>query len=77
MGRNSAAAEGGENELAVSCSCKYFLNYRKSEVMAAKNEYSNFLGSDEPELEFDEDGTELSASKEAELDAELDEGNSL
>ena len=27
----------------------------------------NFFSSDEPELEFDEDGTELSASKEGEL----------
>lgn len=32
--------------------------------MAAKNEFGNFLGPEEPELEFDEDGTELSASKE-------------
>ncbi|XP_055954874.1 rho GTPase-activating protein 8 isoform X2 [Patella vulgata] len=29
---------------------------------------------DEPELEFDEDGTELSSTKEAELEAELEEG---
>ncbi|XP_067674547.1 rho GTPase-activating protein 8-like isoform X1 [Haliotis asinina] len=33
-----------------------------------------FMNTDEPELEFDVDGTELSSTKEAELDAELDEG---
>ncbi|XP_070190826.1 rho GTPase-activating protein 8-like isoform X3 [Littorina saxatilis] len=34
-----------------------------------------FTSTDEPELEFDDDGTELSSAKEAELDEQLDQGN--
>ncbi|KAL8559494.1 hypothetical protein ACOMHN_037158 [Nucella lapillus] len=34
-----------------------------------------FTSTDEPELEFDDDGTELSSAKEAELDEQLDQGD--